>query len=146
MNTKANHRQPNLFLEILKGLGANKLTSALLVVIFASSFAVVQVTHSARAQLIKQDTLLQERDELDLEWRYLLVEEEFYSQHARIEEVATTQLQMKRPTSQDEQVIISTNRGEPLTLSDSKSSAKKCYLNVSQRLAGKDIPIIKLLV
>jgi cell division protein FtsL len=106
MNTKANHRQPNLFLEILKGLGANKLTSALLVVIFASSFAVVQVTHSARAQLIKQDTLLQERDELDLEWRYLLVEEEFYSQHARIEEIATTQLQMKRPTSQDEQVII----------------------------------------
>ncbi|MGB1291181.1 MAG: cell division protein FtsL, partial [Pseudoalteromonas sp.] len=36
MKPKANHRQPNLFLEILKGLGANKLTSALLVVIFAS--------------------------------------------------------------------------------------------------------------
>jgi septum site-determining protein MinD len=29
-----------------------------------------------------------------------------------------------------------------LTLSDSKSPAKKCYLNVSQRLTGKDIPII----
>ena len=43
---------------------------------------------------------------------------------------------------EDEQVIISTNRGEPLTLSDSKSPAKKCYLNVSQRLSGKDIPII----
>ena len=27
---------------------------------------------------------------------------------------------------EDEQVIISTNRGEPLTLSDSKSPAKKC--------------------
>ena len=43
---------------------------------------------------------------------------------------------------EDEQVIISTNRGEPLTLSNSKSPAKKCYLNVSQRLTGKDIPII----
>ena len=43
---------------------------------------------------------------------------------------------------EDEQVIISTNRGEPLTLTDSKSPAKKCYLNVSQRLTGKDIPII----
>ena len=105
MKPKANHRQPNLFLEILKGLGANKLTSALLVVIFASSLAVVQTTHLARGQLIQQDQLLQERDELDLEWRYLLVEEEFYSQHARIEEIATMQLQMKRPTSQDEQVI-----------------------------------------
>ena len=106
MKPKANHRQPNLFLEILKGLGANKLTSALLVVIFASSLSVVQITHLARQELIEQDQLLQERDELDLEWRYLLVEEEFYSQHARIEEIATMQLQMKRPTSQDEQVII----------------------------------------
>ena len=43
---------------------------------------------------------------------------------------------------EDEQVIISTNRGEPLTLSDGRSPAKKCYLNVSHRLAGKDVPII----
>jgi len=43
---------------------------------------------------------------------------------------------------EDEQVIISTNRGEPLTLSDGRSPAKKCYLNVSQRLTNKDVPII----
>ena len=106
MSKKANHRQPpNLFFEIIKGLGVNKLTSVLLVTIFVSSLGVVQVTHLARGQLIEQDILLQERDELDLDWRYLLVEEEFYSQHARIEEVAISQLKMKRPTSQDEQVI-----------------------------------------
>ena len=34
------------------------------------------------------------------------------------------------------------NRGEPLTLTDGRSPAKKCYLNVSQRLTGKDVPII----
>ncbi len=45
---------------------------------------------------------------------------------------------------EDEQVIISTNRGEPLTLTDSKSPAKKCYLNISQRLTGKDVPIIDI--
>ncbi|WP_372762338.1 cell division protein FtsL [Pseudoalteromonas sp.] len=106
MSKKASYRQPNLFFEIIKGLGANKLTSALLVVIFVTSLSVVQVTHLARAQIIEQDVLLQQRDELDLEWRYLVVEEEFYSQHARIEEVAISQLKMKRPTSQDEQVII----------------------------------------
>ena len=43
---------------------------------------------------------------------------------------------------EDEQVIISTNRGEPLTLTDGKSPAKKCYLNVSERLTGKNVPII----
>jgi len=106
MKTKAQYREPNLFFEIMKGLGANKLTSALLVVVFVSCLGVVQVTYLAREQLIEQDSLLQERDDLDLQWRYLLVEEEFYSQHVRIEEVATSQLKMKRPTSQDEQVII----------------------------------------
>ena len=43
---------------------------------------------------------------------------------------------------EDEQVIISTNRGEPLTLSAKKSPATKCYLNISERLKGEDIPII----
>ncbi|MGO2076681.1 MAG: cell division protein FtsL, partial [Pseudoalteromonas sp.] len=70
MKAKANHRKPNLFYEIIKGLGANKLTSALLLMIFVTSLAVVQVTHLARQELIEQDQLLQERDELDLEWRY----------------------------------------------------------------------------
>jgi len=99
-------RQPKLFLEMLAGLFANKLTLLLLLLIFVSALVVVQVTHFARQQLIDQDVLLQQRDELDLQWRYLLVEEEFYSQHARIEEVAKTQLKMKRPTSKDEQVVV----------------------------------------
>ena len=43
---------------------------------------------------------------------------------------------------EDEQVIISTNRGEPLTLTEKKSPASKCYINVSQRLSGEDIPVI----
>ena len=45
---------------------------------------------------------------------------------------------------EDEQVIISTNRGEPLTLTGKNSPATRCYINVSQRLAGLDIPMIDL--
>ncbi|TMP31493.1 cell division protein FtsL [Pseudoalteromonas rubra] len=103
---KKHQRQPKLFLEICQLLLDNKLTFLLLALTLGSALAVVQVTHLTRQQLIEQDKLLQKRDELDLEWRYLLVEEEFYSQHARIEEVARTQLQMKRPTSKEEQVIV----------------------------------------
>jgi len=43
---------------------------------------------------------------------------------------------------EDEQVIISTNRGEPLTLSGKKSPASKCYMNISQRLMGEDVQVI----
>ena len=43
---------------------------------------------------------------------------------------------------EDEQVIISTNRGEPLTLNDTKSPAARCYSNVASRLQGESIPLI----
>jgi cell division protein FtsL len=106
MTPNAQLRQPNLFREIIKGLFEHKFVAFLLVLIFISSLSVVQVTHLTRQQLIQQDKLLQQRDELDLAWRYMVVEEQFYSQHARIEEVAVSQLNMKRPTSKDEQVVV----------------------------------------
>ncbi len=43
---------------------------------------------------------------------------------------------------EDEQVIVSTNRGEPLTLGDSKSPAARCYSNIASRLQGEDVEFI----
>ncbi|WP_320675134.1 septum site-determining protein MinD [Prochlorococcus sp. MIT 1341] len=43
---------------------------------------------------------------------------------------------------EDEQVIISTNRGEPLTLSGKNSPAARCYSNIAKRLQGENIPLI----
>ncbi len=43
---------------------------------------------------------------------------------------------------EDEQVIVSTNRGEPLTLSSSKSPAARCYTNIAKRMQGEEIPIL----
>jgi septum site-determining protein MinD len=43
---------------------------------------------------------------------------------------------------EDEQVIVSTNRGEPLTLSNSKTPAARAYANIARRLQGEDIPLI----
>jgi septum site-determining protein MinD len=43
---------------------------------------------------------------------------------------------------EDEQVIVSTNRGEPLTLAGSPSPAGQAYLNVAQRLRGETVPIV----
>jgi septum site-determining protein MinD len=42
---------------------------------------------------------------------------------------------------EDEQVIVSTNRGEPLTLSDRPSAAGKAYRNIARRLTGEDVPL-----
>ncbi len=43
---------------------------------------------------------------------------------------------------EDQQVIVSTNRGEPLTLSDNNSPASHCYSNIARRLQGEQIPLI----
>jgi septum site-determining protein MinD len=42
---------------------------------------------------------------------------------------------------EDEQVIVSTNRGEPLTLSGGGSPAAQAYANVARRLCGEDVPL-----
>ena len=43
---------------------------------------------------------------------------------------------------EDEQVIVSTNRGEPLTLGNAGSPAAKAYHNIARRLQGEDIALM----
>jgi septum site-determining protein MinD len=43
---------------------------------------------------------------------------------------------------EDAQVIVSTNRGEPLTLNGSNSPASRAYSNVARRLLGEEVPLI----
>jgi septum site-determining protein MinD len=44
---------------------------------------------------------------------------------------------------EDEQVIISTNRGQPLAL-DGRSPAGKGFTNIAARLMGEDVPLLSL--
>nr|YP_009530874.1 putative septum site-determining protein [Paulinella micropora]APP88402.1 putative septum site-determining protein MinD [Paulinella micropora]AQX45169.1 putative septum site-determining protein MinD [Paulinella micropora]AXY63563.1 putative septum site-determining protein [Paulinella micropora] len=43
---------------------------------------------------------------------------------------------------EDEQVIISTNRGEPLSLKDENSLAARAYTHIARRLMGDLIPLV----
>ncbi|QEY32107.1 septum site-determining protein MinD [Synechococcus sp. RSCCF101] len=43
---------------------------------------------------------------------------------------------------EDEKVIVSTNRGEPLTLNGSRSPAATAFLNIARRLGGEAIPLM----
>jgi septum site-determining protein MinD len=43
---------------------------------------------------------------------------------------------------EDEQVIVSTNRGEPLTLNGAASPAAQAYQNIARRLQGEDVALI----
>jgi septum site-determining protein MinD len=42
---------------------------------------------------------------------------------------------------EDQQVIVSTNRGEPLTLGEGSSPAARGYRNIARRLNGENVPL-----
>ncbi len=44
----------------------------------------------------------------------------------------------------DEQVIVSTNKGEPLVLAEKPSLAGTAYMNVAKRLEGREVEFLKL--
>ena len=82
----------------------------LLVFVFAlvcvlSAMALVYTKHESRKLFIELEGLTHERDELNIEWGQLQIEQSTWAQHARIEQVATDDLALVRPATTEIFVI-----------------------------------------
>lgn len=82
----------------------------LLVVVFAavcvfSALALVYTKHEARKLFIELEALTSERDELNIEWGQLQIEQSTWATHGRIEQVATRDLALERPEATEVFVI-----------------------------------------
>jgi len=82
----------------------------MLVLVFAvvcvmSAVALVYTKHEARKLFVELEGLTQERDELNIEWGQLQIEQSTWATHARIEQVATDNLSLVRPESTEIFVI-----------------------------------------
>ncbi|GAL06461.1 cell division protein FtsL [Photobacterium aphoticum] len=77
----------------------------LLVLVLCSAVGVVLITHNSRQLIAQQEQLLIERDQLDIEWRNQILEENSLAEHSRIERLAEDEMQMHRP-SRDNEVIV----------------------------------------
>jgi cell division protein FtsL len=89
---------------------AKSRQSFLLVFVFAvvcvmSSIALVYTKHESRKLFVELEVLTHERDELNIEWGQLQIEQSTWAQHARIEQVATDDLLLVRPATTDIFVI-----------------------------------------
>jgi cell division protein FtsL len=76
----------------------------LLLMIFAvvcviSAIALVYTKHESRSLFVELEQLSTERDELNIEWGQLQIEQSTWATHARIEQVALEELALKRPKS-----------------------------------------------
>lgn len=82
----------------------------LLVLVFAvvcvlSAVALVYTKHESRKLFVELEGLTHERDDLNIEWGQLQIEQSTWAQHARIEKVATEDLSLVRPENTEIFVI-----------------------------------------
>ncbi len=75
------------------------------VVCVLSGLALVYTKHESRKLFVELEQLTHERDELNIEWGQLQIEQSTWAQHARIEQVATEDLSLVRPEATEIFVI-----------------------------------------
>ncbi|MDH3747840.1 MAG: cell division protein FtsL [Gammaproteobacteria bacterium] len=88
----------------------DKRQPVLLVLVFAivcvvSAMALVYTKHESRKLFVELEELSDERDELNIEWGQLQIEQSTWATHARIEQVATDDLKLTRPAATEIFVI-----------------------------------------
>ncbi|MFC3092693.1 cell division protein FtsL [Alteromonas sediminis] len=95
----------NLLLILVTDLTRHKMRVLLSLLVVISAIAVVLSTHHNRQQNIKLEALMQQQDDLDIEWRNLVLEQRALTEHNRIEAMVQKELNMYRP-SVDEEVVV----------------------------------------
>ncbi len=89
---------------------SEKRQPVLLVFVFAvvcvvSALALVYTKHESRKLFVELEQLTDERDQLNIEWGQLQIEQSTWATHARIEQVATDELRLTRPATTEIFVI-----------------------------------------
>ncbi|TKE98373.1 cell division protein FtsL [Vibrio kanaloae] len=102
MKTSKSNLSKIIFFDLIS---VGKVPLVLLICIFASAMGVVLTTHMSRQAITQKDTALVEREQLDDEWRNLMLEETALAEHSRVQASAKRELDMKRPDS-DKEVVI----------------------------------------
>lgn len=70
-----------------------------------SAAAAVWMKHRSREQFIELERLNARRDNLEIEWGQLQLEQSAWSTHAFVERIARTQLRMDTPPPQDIKIV-----------------------------------------
>ena len=78
---------------------------ALWVAVLLAGLATVNARHEARKLFVELQQLQQERDELDIEWGRLRLEQSAYATHGLIEQVAHEKMKMSVPQPADIQIL-----------------------------------------
>ncbi len=103
---KTKLKPPGAMGAVLNGLSKGSLgTFILIIAMFVSAFTLIVMSHEQRRLYAELETLQQQRDQLDVEWRRLRLEQRVMAEHSRLEEVARTKLGMKMLDQKSERIV-----------------------------------------
>lgn len=88
----------------------DKRAVILVVLIMVSALSVITLRQESRVSFARLQTLERQRDNLNIEWGRLLLEQGAWSQHQRVEKIARTRLNMQTPDSN--QIVFISPRGQ----------------------------------
>ncbi|HTE41410.1 MAG TPA: cell division protein FtsL [Steroidobacteraceae bacterium] len=85
----------------MSGLLSRLLLAIVVGSAFASAVGVIWTKHESRTEFVRLQRMQAQRDELDIEWGRLKLEQSTWSSHGRVEQVARANLKMIIPQPTD---------------------------------------------
>jgi cell division protein FtsL len=85
--------------------GWRVLVAVLWLGVLGSSLGVIYAKHEARSRFNELQQLTQQRDDLDIEWGQLQLEQSTWATHGRVERVARDDLRMVIPQATDLRIV-----------------------------------------
>ena len=89
---------------------ASLLTLSLVAAVMLSALGVVSAKHQARTSFVQLQALQNARDEMQVAWGRLQLEQAAWSTHGRIEQIARSQLNMQTPNDKTVVTVVDTQR------------------------------------
>ena len=89
----------------LRSLTVPALAAALWLGVLGSAAGAVYLKHRSRELFVELERLHQRRDNLEIEWGQLQLEQSAWSTHAFVENVAGTKLKMGMPPPKDIELV-----------------------------------------
>ena len=81
------------------------LCGVLAALVVASAVACVYARHESRSQFSQLQSLIAQRDALEVDWGRLQIEQSTWSTHARVERLARKKMQMRNPAPSEILVV-----------------------------------------
>ena len=89
----------------MSAAGWRLAVAVLWVAVLASALGVVYAKHEARSRFYELQQLVKARDDLDIEWGQLQLEQSTWATHGRVERVAHDELGMITPAAADLRIV-----------------------------------------